>query len=104
MGVRHVEAFGDYLLVMQQVFGVYQCFDGYLNIYLDKCLEIIAPMILLHRILSKMKIQLRIIWHNKHHVFNQIEETVCSRKIGCSGFSNHMVQLLADAGCQNLFC
>jgi small nuclear ribonucleoprotein (snRNP)-like protein len=42
MGVRHAEAFGDSLLVMQQVFGVYQCFDEYLNVYLDKCLEIIA--------------------------------------------------------------
>jgi hypothetical protein len=42
MGVRHVEAFGNSLLVVQQVAGVYQCFDGSLNAYLDKCLEIIA--------------------------------------------------------------
>jgi hypothetical protein len=42
MDVKHVEAFGDLLLVVQQVAGVYQCFDGSLNAYLDKCLEIIA--------------------------------------------------------------
>jgi ribonuclease HI len=42
MGVKHVEAFGDSLLGVQQVSGIYQCFDGSLNSYLDKCLEIIA--------------------------------------------------------------
>jgi ribonuclease HI len=42
MGVKHVEAFGDSLLVVQQVSGIYQCFDGSLNAYLDKCMEIIA--------------------------------------------------------------
>jgi ribonuclease HI len=42
MGVKSVKAFGDLLLVVQQVAGVFQCFDGSLNAYLDKCLEIIA--------------------------------------------------------------
>jgi hypothetical protein len=42
MGVKHVKAFGDSLLVMQQVADVFQCFDRSLNAYLDKCLEIIA--------------------------------------------------------------
>jgi ribonuclease HI len=41
MGVKHVEAFRDSLLDMQQVAGIYQCFIGSLNAYLDKCLEII---------------------------------------------------------------
>jgi small nuclear ribonucleoprotein (snRNP)-like protein len=27
---------------VQQVAGVFQCFDGSLNVYLDKCLEIIT--------------------------------------------------------------
>jgi hypothetical protein len=40
--VKHVEVFGDSLLVVQQVAGVFQCFDGSLNAYLEKCLEIIA--------------------------------------------------------------
>jgi ribonuclease HI len=38
MSVKH----GDSLLVVQQVVGIYQCFEGSLNTYLDKCLEIIA--------------------------------------------------------------
>jgi ribonuclease HI len=42
MGVKHVEAFNDSLLVVQQVVGMFQCFDGSLNAYLDKCLNIIA--------------------------------------------------------------
>jgi hypothetical protein len=42
MGVKHVEAFGDSLLVLQEVAGVFPCFDGSLNAYLHKSLEIIA--------------------------------------------------------------
>ena len=42
MGVKHVEAFGDSLLVVQQVSKVCQCYNGSLNTYLDKCLDIIS--------------------------------------------------------------
>jgi ribonuclease HI len=42
MDVKHVEAFGDSLLVVYQVSGKYQCLDRSLNAYLDKCLDIIA--------------------------------------------------------------
>jgi ribonuclease HI len=42
MGIKHVKTFGDSLLVMQQIVSVFQCFNGSLNAYLDKCLEIIA--------------------------------------------------------------
>jgi hypothetical protein len=42
LGVKHVEAFGDSLLVVQQVAGMFQYFDGSLNAYLDRCLETIA--------------------------------------------------------------
>jgi ribonuclease HI len=42
MDVKHVEAFGDFLLVVHQVSEKYQCLDGSLNAYLDKCLDIIA--------------------------------------------------------------
>jgi ribonuclease HI len=42
MGIKSVEPLGDPLLVVQQIAGVFQCFDGSLNAYLDKCLEIIA--------------------------------------------------------------
>jgi hypothetical protein len=42
MSVKHVESFGDSLLVVQQVTGMFQCFGGSLNVYLDKCLKSIA--------------------------------------------------------------
>jgi hypothetical protein len=42
MGIKHVEAFSDSLLVVQQVADVFQYFDGSSNAYLGKCLEIIA--------------------------------------------------------------
>jgi hypothetical protein len=42
MGVKHVEAFGDSLLVVQQVSKACQCYNGALNAYLDKCLDIIS--------------------------------------------------------------
>jgi hypothetical protein len=42
MSIKHVEAFEDSLLVMQQIADTFQCLDGSLNAYLDECLEIIA--------------------------------------------------------------
>jgi hypothetical protein len=42
MGVKHVEAFSDSLLVVQQVVGMFQCFDESLNAYIERFLEIIA--------------------------------------------------------------
>lgn len=42
MGVKCLEAYGDSLLVVQQVSKVCQCLDGFLNAYLDKCLDIIS--------------------------------------------------------------
>jgi ribonuclease HI/probable phosphoglycerate mutase len=44
MVVKHVEAYGDSLLVLQQESKVCQCLNGSLNIYLDKCLDIISCM------------------------------------------------------------
>ena len=42
MSMKHVEAFGDSLLVVQQVSKVCQCYNGSLNAQLDKCLDIIS--------------------------------------------------------------
>jgi hypothetical protein len=42
MAVKLVEAFGDSLLAVQQVSTVCQYFNGALNAYLDKCLDIIS--------------------------------------------------------------
>jgi ribonuclease HI len=42
MGVKYVEAFGDSLLVVQQVAGEFQCLEGSLRACLDACLDIIG--------------------------------------------------------------
>jgi hypothetical protein len=42
MGVKHVEAYGDSLLVVQQVAGEFQCLEGSLRACLDACLGIIS--------------------------------------------------------------
>ena len=42
MAVKHVEAYDDSLLVVQQVFKVCQCYSRSLNAYLDKCIEIVS--------------------------------------------------------------
>ena len=42
LGMKHVEAFGHSLLVVQQVSMVFQCYNGSLNAYLDECLDIIS--------------------------------------------------------------
>jgi hypothetical protein len=58
MVVKYVEAFADSLLVMQQITGTFQCLDGSLNTYLDKCLEIIALLMILPcNMFSWMKIR-----------------------------------------------
>jgi ribonuclease HI len=41
MKVRHVEAFGDSLLLVQKVSGECESLEGSLNAYLDKCLDVI---------------------------------------------------------------
>jgi hypothetical protein len=40
--MKHVEAFGDSLLVVQQIADIFQYLDRSLNTYIDKCLEIIV--------------------------------------------------------------
>ena len=44
MGVKDLDDFGDSLLVVQQIKGEFQCFDGLLNSYLDRCLDIIKSL------------------------------------------------------------
>ena len=44
VGATHIEAFGDSLLVVQQVSGVFKCFEESLNVYLDKCIDIVSTL------------------------------------------------------------
>ena len=46
MGVKHMEAYGDSLLVVQQVSKICQYYNGSLNAYLDRCLDIISYLVL----------------------------------------------------------
>jgi hypothetical protein len=77
MCVKHVKAFSDSLLVVQQVASVFQCFDGSLNAYLDKYMEIIALFndFIVHHV-SRDERHRQMIWHNKHQVSDRIEENL----------------------------
>src|SRR3954464_1656389 len=44
IGATHIEAYGDSLLVVQQISKVFQCLDESLNVYLDRCLDIIFTL------------------------------------------------------------
>jgi hypothetical protein len=44
MGIKDIDVFGDSLLVVQQVRGEFQCLDGMLRNYLDRCLDIVKKM------------------------------------------------------------
>jgi hypothetical protein len=69
MGVKHVEAYGDSLLVVQQVSKVCQCLNGFLNAYLDKCLDIISCMdeFIIYRMPREEILEL-MLWLSKHLV------------------------------------
>jgi hypothetical protein len=41
MGVKHAKVFSDSQLDVQQILGEYQCLDGTLNDYLERCWDII---------------------------------------------------------------
>jgi ribonuclease HI len=44
MGVTGINAIGDSMLIMQQIKESSQCLDGVLNIYKDKCWEVIKTL------------------------------------------------------------
>jgi hypothetical protein len=44
MGVKHVVAYGDSLLMVQQVAGEFQCLERSLRVCLDACLDIIGSL------------------------------------------------------------
>jgi ribonuclease HI len=104
-GINHVEAFGDLLLVMQQVVGMFQCFDGLLNAYLAKCLKIIALFDdFIVQLVSRDENIVQTFWRSKHRVSVPIEGNLGFLKNGCSGLPNRTIWFLADARSTNLFC
>jgi hypothetical protein len=80
MGVKYVEAYGDSLLVVQQVSKVCQCLDGVLNAYLDKCLDIIACLDEFTFIMyQERRILELILWHSKRLVMKFRKEIFVKR-------------------------
>ena len=47
-GVTHVEAYGDSLLIVRQVAKICQCNSGSLNMYLDRCRDMISTLDYFH--------------------------------------------------------
>jgi ribonuclease HI len=44
MKAQNVEAYGDSQLVVNQILGESQCFDGVLNQYLERCMQLIGKL------------------------------------------------------------
>jgi hypothetical protein len=88
MGVKHVKAFGDSQLVVQQVLEEYQCFDGTLNSYLEKCWSIIH---------SFDKFSIRHISRVENHRANNLAQDASGYRIKRGRFHN-TENLITGAG------
>jgi ribonuclease HI len=88
MGVKHVKAFGDSQLIVQQVLEEYQCFDGTLNSYLEKCWGIIH---------SFDEFSIRHISRVENHRANNLAQDASGYRIKRGRFHN-TENLITDAG------
>jgi ribonuclease HI len=69
MGGKEVEASGDSSIVVQQIKGESQCWDGVLNSYRDKCLDLIKTLETFHiNYKPREKTKGPMHWLNKHPV------------------------------------
>jgi ribonuclease HI len=81
VGVKHVKAFGDSQLVVQQVLEEYQCFDGTLNSYLEKCWGIIHSFNEFRiRHISRYENHRAKMWHKMHQVSDKARKNSQHRK------------------------
>jgi hypothetical protein len=103
MGVQNVEAFGDSLLVVQQVSKVYQCYNGSLKAYLGKCLDIISSLdeFFIRHIQGK-RMDMLMLWLSKHLVTilrnsTSTFESRCEQKPSCRFWINR-----SDRSCQSV--
>jgi hypothetical protein len=106
MDVKHIEAFGDSLLAMQKIANTFQCLNGSLNAYLDKCLKIIA-------LFDDFTVQH--VSSDENTVANDLVQQALGfranqgqfgflEKIGCFSLPNRTDRFLASAQCENLLC
>jgi hypothetical protein len=77
IGVKHVEAYGDSLLVVQQVTSELQCLEGSLRAFLDACLNIID---------SFAKFQIRHVPRHKNQRANMLAQQASSYDVGGRNF------------------
>jgi hypothetical protein len=77
MGVKHVEAYGDSLLVVQQVAGEFQCLEGSLRVCLDACLDIIG---------SLAEFQIRHVPRHENQRTNMLAQQASSYDVGGHNF------------------
>jgi ribonuclease HI len=69
MGVKHVRAFGDSQLVVQNILEEYQCLNGTINSYLGKCWDIIYSFEEFNiRHISRVVVVELIIWNKRPQV------------------------------------
>jgi hypothetical protein len=88
MGVKHVRAFSDSQLVVQQVLEEYQCFDGTLNSYLEKCWGIIH---------SFNEFSIWYISRVENHIANNLAQDASGYRIKRGKFYN-TENLITDTG------
>jgi ribonuclease HI len=77
MGVKHVEAYGDSLLVVQQVASEFQCLEGSLRVCLDACLGIIG---------SLAEFQIRHVPRHENQRANMLAQQASSYDVGGHNF------------------
>jgi ribonuclease HI len=77
MGVKHVVAYGDSLLVVQQVAGEFQCLEGSLRACLNACLDIIG---------SFAKFQIRHISRHENQKANMLAQQASGYDVGGRNF------------------
>jgi ribonuclease HI len=76
MGVKHVEAYGDSLLVVQQFAREFQCLEGSLRACLDACLDIIG---------SFVEFQIRHVLRHENQKVNMLAQQASSYDVdGCN--------------------
>jgi ribonuclease HI len=105
MGVKSVEAFNDSLLVVQQIAGMFQCFDGSLNAYLDQSLEIISlfdDFTVQHATRDENTLANDLAQQASGFRSNR-EKNQFSGKTGCSGLPNRTVWFSTNPQCDGLF-
>ena len=73
MKAKHVEAYGNSLLVVQQVAGEFQCLEGSLRTCLDACLDVIDYF---------AEFQIRHISRHKNQKANMLAQQASSHDVG----------------------